>query len=154
GWVYLDVRDRDLSAYIQDADKLLARKLNVPTGYSLAWAGEYESMKRANQRMMLIIPTTLLSILFLLYAIFRRWMEPLLILITLPFSLIGGFWLVYLMSFNLSIAVDVGFIALAGIATEFGVVLLLYLNMAIQQREETKGIKSVYDLMDAIIEGS
>lgn len=154
GWIYVDVQDRDIGSYIQEAQEYLKKNYKLPPSYSLTWAGQYESMQRANQRMLIIAPLTLLSILILLYAIFRRWTEPLLIMGALPFALIGGFWLIYGLGFHLSVAVDVGFIALAGIAAEFGVVLLLYLNMAIKQREESGKLKSIEDLKQAIIEGA
>lgn len=154
GWVYIDVRNRDIGSYIQEAQKLVQTHLKMPPRYSLTWAGQYESMQRANQRMLLIVPLTLASILLLLYGIFRRWMEPLLIMTTLPFALIGGIWLIYWLGFRISVAVDVGFIALAGIAAEFGVVLLIYLNMAIKDYEKQGKLKSVDDLKQAIIEGA
>ncbi|MCE2951983.1 MAG: CusA/CzcA family heavy metal efflux RND transporter [Alphaproteobacteria bacterium] len=154
GWVYIDVQNQDIGSYIREAQGFLHTHLKLPTGYSLTWAGQYESMQRANQRMLMIVPLTLLSILFLLYAIFRRWVEPLLIMITLPFAVIGGFWFVYLLGYHLSVAVDVGFIALSGIAAEFGVVLLIYLNMAIKHYEEQGKLKSDKDLKHAIIEGA
>jgi Cu(I)/Ag(I) efflux system membrane protein CusA/SilA len=154
GWVYIDVKDRDIGSYIREAQKYLQAHIKLLPSYSLTWAGQYESMQRANQRMLLVVPFTLLSIFLLLYAIFRQWAEPLLIMLMLPFSLIGGYWLVYLLGYNLSVAVDVGFIALAGIAAEFGVVLLIYLNMAIKQHEEKGKIKTLEDLKQAIIEGA
>lgn len=154
GWIYIDVRNKDIGSYIQEAQKRLQTHLKVPPRYSLTWAGQYESMQRANQSMLLIVPLTLVSILLLLYAIFRQWIEPILIMITLPFSLIGGFWLIYWLGYNLSVAVDVGFIALAGISAEFGVVLLIYLNMVIKDYEEQGKLKSIDDLKKAIIEGA
>jgi Cu(I)/Ag(I) efflux system membrane protein CusA/SilA len=154
GWVYIDVQNQDIGSYIREAQSYLQANFKLPASYSLTWAGQYESMQRANQRMLMIVPLTLLSIFLLLYAIFRRWVEPLLIMVTLPFAVIGGFWFVYLLGYNLSVAVDVGFIALSGIAAEFGVVLLIYLNMAIKQHEENGKLKSVKDLKKAIIEGA
>lgn len=154
GWVYIDVQNQDIGSYIRDAQDTLQTNFKLPSSYSLTWAGQYESMQRANQRMLMIVPLTLLSIFLLLYAIFRRWVEPLLIMVTLPFAVIGGFWFVYLLGYNLSVAVDVGFIALSGIAAEFGVVLLIYLNMAIKQHEEKGKLKSVKDLKQAILEGA
>ena len=154
GWVYIDVQNQDIGSYIREAQDFLQKNFKLPPGYSLTWAGQYESMQRANQRMLMIVPLTLLSIFLLLYAIFRRWVESLLIMVTLPFAVIGGFWFVYLLGYNLSVAVDVGFIALSGIAAEFGVVLLIYLNMAIKQHEEKGKLKSVKDLKQAIIEGA
>lgn len=154
GWVYVDVQDRDLGGYVEEAQRLIQSQLDIPTRYSVSWAGQYESMKRATHRMMLIIPLVLLSILFLLYFIFRRWVEPLLIMTTIPFALIGGFWLIYGLGYNLSVAVDVGFIALAGISAEFGVVLLIYLNMALKQYEEEGKLNTLQDLRKAIISGA
>ncbi len=154
GWVYIDVRNRDIGSYIQEVQKLLKTHLKTPPRYSLTWAGQYESMQRANQRMLFIVPFTLISILLLLYGIFHRWVEPLLIMATLPFAFIGGIWLIYWLGFNISVAVDVGFIALAGITAEFGVVLLIYLNMAIKDYEKRGKLNSVEDLKQAIIEGA
>lgn len=153
-WVYIDIQNQDIGSYIREAKLSLQENFKLPESYSLTWAGQYESMQRANQRMLMIVPLTLLSIFFLLYAIFRQWLEPLLIMLTLPFAVIGGFWFVYLLGYNLSVAVDVGFIALSGIAAEFGVVLLIYINMAIKSYEEQGKLKSADDLRQAIIEGS
>lgn len=154
GWVYVDVRDRDIGSYVAEAKQFVQSNLKMPPSYSLTWAGQYESMQRANQNMLLIIPLTLISILLLLFAIFHRWIEPILIMVTLPFALIGGFWLVYWLGFNLSIAVAVGFIALAGIATEFSVVLLLYLKMRLKDYEQQGKLNTIEDLKRAIIEGA
>lgn len=154
GLVYIDVQNTDIGSYVSQAKDLLQDQLKLPPGYSVTWSGQYEAMKRANERMLFIVPLTLVSISFLLYAIFRRWLEPFLILISLPFALIGGFWLVYGLGFNLSVAVDVGFIALAGIAAEFGVVLLLYLKMALKHRQDMNQLNTLEDLRQAIIEGA
>ncbi|OJX09627.1 MAG: cation transporter [Caedibacter sp. 37-49] len=154
GWVFIDVRDRDLSSYVKEAKNLVKERLLLPAGYSLTWAGQYESIQRAQQSILMIVPLTLISILFLLYAIFRRWSEPLLIMGTLPFALIGGLWLVYILGYHLSVAVNVGFIALAGVAAEFGVVLLIYLNMSIKKFEEEGKLITLQGLQDAIVEGA
>lgn len=154
GWVFIDVRDRDLSSYVKEAQNLVKERLSLPAGYSLTWAGQYESIQRAQQSILMIVPLTLISILFLLYAIFRRWSEPLLIMGTLPFALIGGLWLVYILGYHLSVTVNVGFIALAGVAAEFGVVLLIYLNMSIKKFEEEGKLITLQGLQDAIVEGA
>jgi Cu(I)/Ag(I) efflux system membrane protein CusA/SilA len=154
GWVYIDVRDRDIGSYVKEAKKRIKEKIQLPSGYTLNWSGQYEYMQRAAKRMMMVIPFTLLIILLLLYLIFRRVGETLLIIGTLPFALIGGFWLVYLLGFNLSVAVAVGFIALGGIATEFGVVMLIYLDLAVKRYQDEKRLNSYSDLKQAVMEGT
>lgn len=154
GWVYVDVRDRDIGSYVKEAKKYIKEKIQLPSGYTLTWSGQYEYMQRAAKRMMMVVPFTLLIILLLLYLIFRRVGETLLIIGTLPFALIGGFWLVYLLGFNLSVAVAVGFIALGGIATEFGVVMLIYLDHAVKRYQDEKRLNSYSDLKQAVMEGT
>lgn len=154
GWVYIDIRDRDLGSYVKEAKRLVGEKIKLPAGYSLSWSGQYEYLERAEQRLMLVIPFTLLIILLLLYLAFRNLFEAMLIMVTLPFALIGGFWLVYLFNFNLSVAVVVGFIALLGVAAEFGVVMLVYLDHAVARHQEAGKLNGVEDLKQSIIEGA
>lgn len=154
GWVYIDIRNRDLGSYVLDAKKLVQESIKLPAGYSLTWSGQYEFMERAAERMKIVIPFTLGIIFILLYLIFRNVSEPFLIMATLPFALIGGLWYVYYLGFNLSVAVAVGFIALAGVATEFGVVMLIYLNHAIAEFTAQNKLHSREDLKKAIIEGA
>ena len=131
----------------------VGKDVKVPAGYSVSWSGQFEFLERATAKLKVVVPFTLLVIFVLLYVIFRRFDEALLIMIVLPFALIGGFWLIYLLGHNLSIASAVGFIALAGVAAEFGVVMLLYLRNAWDQRIAA-GSTSASDLYDAIREGA
>ncbi|MGK2940083.1 MAG: efflux RND transporter permease subunit [Immundisolibacter sp.] len=139
GWVYIDVRGRDLSSVVADLREAVAREVSLEPGLSLAYAGQFEFLERANARLKLVVPATLLIIFGLLYLIFRRLDEALLILATLPFALTGGLWFLYVLGFNLSVATAVGFIALAGLAAEFGVIMLLYLKQAWQARLDIGG---------------
>lgn len=133
-------------------------QVDLPPGYSLNWSGQYEYMVRAGERLSLVIPFTLVIIILLLYLNFRSIMEVLIIMGTLPFALGGGFWLLYLMNYNLSVAVGVGFIALAGVAVEIGVIMLVYLNQALNKRKETIAQNnqslSLTDLQDVIVKGA
>jgi Cu(I)/Ag(I) efflux system membrane protein CusA/SilA len=154
GWVYVDVRDRDLGSYVVEAKRRVAERVKLPPGYSVAWSGQYEFLERAEARLKLVVPFTLLIILVLLYLIFRNLWQPLLIMATMPFALIGGYWLLYLLGFNMSVAVAVGFIALAGVAAEFGVIMLIYLDQAVARREAEGRLTTRADLLAAIVEGA
>jgi Cu(I)/Ag(I) efflux system membrane protein CusA/SilA len=132
-WVYVDIRGRDLQSAVRDMREAVAREIRLPPGYSIAWSGQFEFLERARARLAAVVPATLLIIFVLLYLAFRRAGEALLIMATLPFALIGGFWLMYLLGYNMSVASAVGFIALGGVAAEFGVVMLLYLKQAIER---------------------
>lgn len=153
-WIYVDIAGKDLGSYVKQAKKLVAAKIQLPAGYSIGWSGQYEYLERAAARMHVVIPITLAIILFLLYLTFGSVTEALLIMLTLPFALIGGFWLTYLLGFNLSIAVAIGFIALAGVAAEFGVVMLVYLDNAVNRYQVANQLNSIADLKQAIIEGA
>lgn len=153
GWVYIDARGADIASVVNQLRAQIDEQIHLPAAVSIQYAGQFEFMERANKRLELVIPATLAIILVLLYFVFKRLDDALLIMVTLPFALTGGFWLVYLMDFNLSIATGVGFIALAGVATEFGVVMLLYLIQA-WQRKVAAGTTQVSDLEDAIMEGA
>ena len=130
GWTYVDIADRDLGSYVAEARRVVAEEIDLPPGYSLAWSGQYEYMERAKERLAIVGPVTLAIIVFLLFLSFRRFAEVAIILGTLPMALVGGLWLLYLLDYELSVAVGVGFIALAGVAVETGVVMLVYLNQA------------------------
>ena len=130
GWVFIDVRDRDLASVVTDLRAAVSRDVTLPSGITLSYSGQFEFLQRANARLALVVPATLLIIFVLLYLTFSAFDEALLIMITLPFALTGGAWFLYLMGFNLSVATGVGFIALAGISAEFGVIMLLYLKQA------------------------
>jgi Cu(I)/Ag(I) efflux system membrane protein CusA/SilA len=136
GWIYIDIEGRDLGSYVLDAQQVVADQVDLPPGYSISWSGQYEFMKRAIERLSTVVPVTLVIIVLLLYLNFRNLVEVLIIMGTLPLALVGGFWLLYILDYNLSIAVGVGFIALAGVAVEIGVVMLVYLNQALQQHKD------------------
>ena len=150
GWVYVDVRGRDLASVAEDLRRAVTRDVKLEPGMSVAYSGQFEYLERANARLKVVVPATLLIILVLLYLTFRRIDEALLIMATLPFALTGGVWFLYLMGYHMSVATGVGFIALAGVAAEFGVVMLLYLKHALEERLAT-GAASTRALVDDAI---
>jgi Cu(I)/Ag(I) efflux system membrane protein CusA/SilA len=158
GWSYVDIVDRDLGSYVAEAQQLVAETVDLPPGYSLAWSGQYEYMVRAKERLSVVGPLTLAIIVLLLYLNFRRFAEVAIIMGTLPMALIGGVWLLYLLEYDLSVAVGVGFIALAGVAVEIGVVMLVYLNQAIRRHmteAESQGrALTLEDVQQAVIDGA
>jgi len=133
-WIYVDIRGRDLKSAVLDMQKAVSENIKLPEGVSLSWSGQYEYMERAAAKLKVVLPVTLTIIFILLFLTFGRVKDALLIMGTLPFSLIGGVWLLYLLGYNLSVAVAVGFIALAGVSAEFGVIMLLYLNQSLEKR--------------------
>jgi copper/silver efflux system protein len=153
GFVYVDLRGRDLGSAVREMQSAVAEQVALPPGYSVSWSGQFEFLERATTKLKLVVPFTLLIIFVLLYLTFTRFDEALLVMLTLPFALIGGLWLLYSLGYNLSVAGVVGFIALAGVTAEFGVIMLLYLKQAWQQRLE-EGKTSEADLLDAIREGA
>ena len=153
GWVYVDIRGRDLKSAVQEMQRVVAEKVPLPAGYSVSWSGQFEFLERATAKLKVVVPFTLLIIFVLLCLTFRRFDEAMLIMATLPFALVGGIWLLWLLGYNLSVAGAVGFIALAGVAAEFGVIMLLYLKQAWDARVEA-GKTSNADLLDAIREGA
>lgn len=138
GWSFIDIEDIDIGTYVENAKTVLDKELMLPVGYSISWAGQYEYMERAKQKLQLVIPLTLAIIIVLLYLNFKRFTEVLIIMGTLPMALIGGLWLLYFHGFNFSVAVGVGFIALAGVAVEIGVIMLVYLNQAWESLNQEK----------------
>ena len=130
GWVYVDIRGRDLKSAVEEMQQAVAKKVKLTPGYSVSWSGQFEYLERAMKKMKVVVPFTLLIIFVLLFLTFKRFDEALLIMATLPFALVGGFWLLWLLGHNLSVASGVGFIALAGVSAEFGVIMLLYLKHA------------------------
>ena len=158
GWSYVDIADRDLGSYVAEAQQVVADTVDLPPGYSLAWSGQYEYMVRAKERLSVVGPLTLAIIVLLLYLNFRRFAEVAIIMGTLPMALIGGIWLLYLLEYDLSVAVGVGFIALAGVAVEIGVVMLVYLNQAIRRHmteAESQGrALTLEDVQQAVIDGA
>jgi Cu(I)/Ag(I) efflux system membrane protein CusA/SilA len=153
GWVYVDIRDRDLSSAVHDMQQAVAKEVKLPAGYSIAWSGQFEYLERATAKLKIVVPATLLIIFVLLYLTFKRFDEAALIMGTLPFALAGGIWLLWLLDYHLSVAGGVGFIALAGVSAEFGVIMLLYLKHAWEERLAA-GKHSESDLLDAIREGA
>ena len=153
GFVYVDIRGRDLRGAVLDMQRAVADRVALPPGYSVSWSGQFEFLERATAKLKLVVPFTLLIIFVLLYLIFRRLDEALLIMATLPFALVGGVWLLWLLGHHLSVASAVGFIALAGVAAEFGVIMLIYLKHAWQDRLDA-GLNDDGSLLDAIREGA
>jgi len=157
-YIYVDIRDRDIGSYVAEARKAVAEQVKFPPGYYATWSGQFEYMERAAAKMKIVIPVTLLVIFLLLYLNFRRVAESLIVMLSVPFALVGGVWLLWLMDYNLSVAVAVGFIALAGVAAETGVVMLIYLEQAWQEvrsRCASEGRKpALDDLHDAIMHGA
>ncbi|MFH0267269.1 efflux RND transporter permease subunit [Vibrio rumoiensis] len=158
GWVFVDIDGRDLGSYVEEAKQAVAKQLDMPAGYSLAWSGQYEYMERAKERLVVVVPITIAIIMLLLYLSFRRIGEVMIIMLTLPLAMVGGLWLMYYLGYNFSIAVGVGFIALAGVAVEIGVIMLVYLNQAwhytkLDAQEQSKSL-NVDDLSSSIREGA
>ncbi len=154
GWTFVDIRGVDLGSYIRQAQQLVQQQIKLPPGYSITWSGQYEYMLRAQQRLAKLVPLTLIIIFVLLYLALRSGGEAVLVMLTLPFALVGGFWLVLLLDFNLSVAVAVGFIALVGVAAEFGVVMLIYLDNALKAYRQEGRLTSRNELKAAIMEGA
>ena len=154
GWVFVDIRGVDLGSYVINARRAVSEQIDLPPGYSIARSGQYEYMVRAQQKLLQVVPLTLIIIFVLLYMALRHAWEAVLVMLSLPFALVGGFWLLLLLGFNLSVAVTVGFIALAGVAAEFGVVMLVYLDNALEAHRQQGGQLSKNTLRDAIMEGT
>jgi len=153
GWVYVDIRGRDLSSAVHDMQAAVAKEVKLPPGYSISWSGQFEYLERATAKLKIVVPATLLIIFVLLYLTFKRFDEAALIMATLPFALAGAIWLLWALGHHLSVASGVGFIALAGVASEFGVIMLLYLKQAWEARLNN-GQNSEADLIEAIREGA
>ncbi|MBK9988388.1 efflux RND transporter permease subunit [Candidatus Skiveiella danica] len=157
-YIYVDIRDRDIGGYVADAKKAVAEQVKFPPGYYVTWSGQFEYMERAIGKMKIVIPVTLLSIFLLLYLNFRRITETLIVMLSVPFALVGGVWLMWLLGYNLSVAVAVGFIALAGVAAETGVIMLIYLDHAweaVKVKCRAAGREpTVDDLYAAVMEGA
>jgi Cu(I)/Ag(I) efflux system membrane protein CusA/SilA len=132
-YIYVDMRDRDLGSYVADAQRAVATQVQFPPGYYVTWSGQFEYLERAKARLQIVVPVTVLTIFLLLYLNFRRVTETLIVMLSVPFALAGGLWLMWWLGFNMSVAVAVGFIALAGVAAETGVVMLIYLDNALKE---------------------
>jgi Cu(I)/Ag(I) efflux system membrane protein CusA/SilA len=154
----VDVRDRDIGSYVADAQKVVASQVKFPPGYYATWSGQFEYLQRAEARLKIVVPVTILIIFLLLYLNFRRVTETLIVMLSVPFALVGGFWLMWGLGYNLSVAVAVGFIALTGVAAEIGVVMLIYLDNAFTglraQREAQGKPFTRNDLSTAIMAGA
>ena len=158
-WIYIDVKEIDIGTYVKMAQRAVneavaAKRVVMPTGYNLFWSGQYEYMQRAKQRLMIVVPITLLIIVLIIYLNTRSAIKTAIVLLAVPFSLVGAFWLIYLAGYNLSVAVWIGLIALAGLDAETGVVMLLYLDLAYARWKDSGKIRSAVDLRDAIYEGA
>jgi len=153
-WVYVDVEGRDVGGYVADARRAVASMVTLPAGYTMTWSGQFEYMQRAAARLRVVVPATLAIIFILLYLNFRSVGESMIIMLSLPFALVGGIWLVWLLGYNWSVAVAIGFVALAGVAAETGVVMLLYLDHAWQSRSAGERRPGLRELYDAVVEGA
>jgi len=154
GYVYVDIADRDAGSYMDDARKAVAETVKLPAGYRLEWSGSFEGMQRAGRRLMYVIPITLALITMLLYLNARSMVKVLIVMISVPFSLVGAFLLLWLLGYHLSVGVWVGIIALAGVDAEIGIVMLLYLDMAYDRWKRENRMNSIADLESAVIEGA
>jgi Cu(I)/Ag(I) efflux system membrane protein CusA/SilA len=154
GWTFVDIRGRDVGGYVREAQARVREAVALPPGYSITWSGQYEYMLRAQERLLQVVPLTLVIIFVLLYLTFGRPGEAWLVMLSLPFALVGGFWLIYLLGYNLSVAVAIGFIALAGVAAEFGVVMLVYLDNALKRFRDEGRLDDTAGLEAAIMEGA
>ncbi len=153
-WVYVDVADRDLGGYVAEARAMVEREVQLPPGYTMTWSGQYEYMERAKETMKVVIPATLAIIVLLLYFNFRSVGETAIVMLSLPFALVGGIWFIWALGYNWSVAVAIGFIALAGVAAETGVVMLIYLDHAWAARQTAGRHPTLRDLYDAVVEGA
>jgi len=154
-WIYVDIKTSDIGGYVADAKKLVAEKIKIPAGYSLVWSGQFEYMERANARLKVVIPITLLTIFLLLFFNFKNVVAPTVVMLSIPFALIGGFWLVWFLGYNMSVAVAVGFIALAGVSAEIGVLVMTFIDQSVAKlRAEKKGVLSGEDITQAVSDGT
>jgi len=154
-WVYVDIKTSDIGGYVAEAKEQVKKKVAIPVGYSLVWSGQFEYMERAEARLKVVVPLTLLTIFLLLYFNFRNFIAPVVVMLSIPFALIGGFWLVWLLGYNMSVAVAVGFIALAGVSAEIGVLVLTFIDQAIARLRVEKGRQlSGSEIIQAVSSGA
>jgi len=155
-WIYVDIKTSDIGGYVAMAKEVVASQVNIPSGYNLVWSGQYEYMARAEERLRIVVPITLLVIFLLLFFNFQNMLEPLVVMLSIPFGLIGGFWLVYWMGFNMSVAVAVGFIALAGVAAEIGVLVLTFIDHELDRQHKAAGKRRLdkNEIMAAVYTGT
>jgi Cu(I)/Ag(I) efflux system membrane protein CusA/SilA len=153
-WVYVSIADIDVGTYVENAQKAVARKVKLPSGYSIVWSGQYQYIQESNKRLAIAIPMTFVLIVLLLYMASHSWLRVCIILLAVPFSLMGAFWLVYLLGYNMSLAVWVGVIALAGLDAETGMVMLLYLDNSFERFKREGTMRNPDDLWHAIHDGA
>ena len=157
-YIFVDIRDRDIGGYVADAQKAVKQQVKFPAGYYATWSGQFEYMERAKEKLVVVVPLTILIVFVLLYLNFKRLTETLIVMLSVPFSLVGGVWLMYLLGYNMSVAVAVGFIALVGVAAETGVVMLIYLDQALEavkaKRRAAGEQLRVEDVYDAVMQGA
>jgi Cu(I)/Ag(I) efflux system membrane protein CusA/SilA len=153
-WVYVDIRGIDVGTYVKKAQQVVAEEIKIPPGYNIIWSGQYEYMQAAAKRFQIVIPITIIIILLLLFFNFKNMTNSLIVMLSLPFAVVGGVWLLFVFGFNTSVAVYVGFIALIGLAAETGVVMLVYLEEAYHRYHREGKLKDLFSLHSAIIEGA
>lgn len=154
GYVYVDVAGRDIGSYVADAKRAVAAQVALPAGYSVEWSGQYEAMERVRQRLLLVVPVTLLLVVLLLYANTKSVARTAIIVLAVPFSAVGAVWLLYALGYNMSIGVWVGLIALLGVDAETGVFMLLYLDLAYDEAKREGRLRSLADLQRAVLHGA
>ncbi|MFQ5716957.1 MAG: efflux RND transporter permease subunit, partial [Nitrospinales bacterium] len=154
GFVFVDIKDRDIGSYVKEAKQAIQEQIKLPPGYRLVWAGQFQYMERAAEKLKLMIPFTLLIIFILLYMNFESISKTLIVFLSVPFSLVGSIWMLYLLDYNMSVAVWVGIIALAGVAAETGVIMLTYLDEAYERKKRSRQMQTLQDLQEAVIEGA
>ena len=153
-WIYVDLRGIDVGTYVENAQKVVAQKIKVPPGYTITWSGQYEYMQRAEKRLLYVIPLTIVIIFVIIFLNTKSLIKTGIVFLAVPFSLVGAIWLIYLLGYNMSIAVWVGIIALAGLDAETGVVMLLYLDQAYEEFQRRGILNNRNDLADSIYEGA
>jgi Cu(I)/Ag(I) efflux system membrane protein CusA/SilA len=154
GYVYVDLADRDPGSYVDQASEILGDAIELPPGYALIWTGQYEAMERVREHLMLIVPLTLFLVFLLLYMNTRSITKTMIVLLAVPFSAVGAIWFVYLLGYNMSIAVWVGLIALLGVDAETGIFMLLYLDLAYEKAKKDGRLRNLEELREAILEGA
>jgi Cu(I)/Ag(I) efflux system membrane protein CusA/SilA len=154
-WIYVDINpDQDIGSYVEKAKREVLEKVKLPPGYSIQWSGQYEYMQQARERLKVVIPITIMIVFLLLYLNFRNLTKVLIVMLTLPFAVVGGVWYMYLLGYNMSVAVMVGFIALVGVTAEIGVVMLIYLDQAFEAKRKEVGKIGMVDLHEAVLTGA
>lgn len=153
-WIYVDLHGIDVGTYVKRAQKMVAEKIELPKGYSIVWSGQFEYMERAAKRIRIAIIATVVIIFLLLFIHFRSWSNCLIVMLALPFGLVGGIWLIYILGYHMSVAINVGFIALMGLAAEIGVIMIVYLNQAFRERKAQGLLNSESDVTEAIVNGA